>query len=721
MTGSMAGWGVRTLLLANGLLLAAAGAASAASASTAGDAAVSELIVTATKREESVQKVPFTVTALGQVELTRRGAQTIDQAIAFVPGVNYTPNGANGGAYTIRGVNTSTFIAGTQSPVALYIDDINILDPFFPAVTPQMRLFDVNRVEVLEGPQGTLFGSGSLGGAIRIISNKPDASRFQAETEDSVSGVNGGDVGYDVNAMVNVPVVTDKLAIRAVGYYERTAGWIDNTARHDRDANRGDAEGGRVELKWTPSQDLTLTGSALFEQSRPSDSAFSDYGDARLQWNGLVPNTNFDRTAIYSVSGVYDFHWATLTSISTYADRFENVQADFSFISGALLGLFEPVPVNDVGPSRTFSQEVRLASPDTGRLRWLIGGIYIENHRSILEPIVIPGSGALIGAPSDLVSLSNEKVQIREEAVFGEVSYELLPGLTATAGVRVFEDKLHRFQAIGGTFQNPGVNASNVSESSATPKFNLSYRFSPTSMVYLQAAQGYRIGQTNPATSDPISHQQIPLASSPDSLWNYEIGEKSTFLDGKLLVNASAYWIDWSNIQLNELTVPSGINFIGNAGKARVKGFELEVQARPTERWDLGGSLSLIDARLLSVNPTVAATVGDRLPGSAPFTGVLYAQYTHPLANDASLFLRVDARWVGKEYSNLMNATSLTFGDYSTVNLRGGVNWRRYSAALWISNALDNKGKTAAFIDLGQQVAIRQRPLTVGFTIDAKL
>ncbi len=411
-----------------------------------------------------------------------------------------------------------------------------------------------------------------------------------------------------------------------------------------------------------------------------------------------------------------------MTSITTYSDRFENIQADFSVISGALLGLFEPVPVNDIGPSRTFSQEVRLASPDSGRFRWLIGAIYIDNHRSVLEPIIdFRGQAPLIGAPTDLVSLSNEKVQIREEALFGEASYDILPELTATVGLRAFDDKLARFQAIGGTFQTPGVNSSNANESSATPKFNLSYHVSPVSMVYAQVAQGYRIGQTNPATSDPISHQAIPEASSPDSLWTYEIGEKSTFLEGKLLVNASAYYINWSNIQLNELTKPSGINFIGNAGEAHIKGFELEVQARPTERWDLGGSLSLVDAHLVSVNPTTAATVGDRLPGSAPFTGVLYAQYTHPLANDVSLFLRVDGRWIGKEYSNLMNATSLTYGDYSTVNLRGGVNWSRYSGTLWVSNAFDNDGKTAAFIDLGQQVAIRQRPVTFGLTVDAHL
>ena len=220
---------------------------------------------------------------------------------------------------------------------------------------------------------------------------------------------------------------------------------------------------------------------------------------------------------------------------------------------------------------------------------------------------------------------------------------------------------------------------------------------------------------------DPISHQPIPSASSPDQLWNYELGEKTTFFDGRLVVNAALYYIDWRNIQLNELTKPSGINFIGNAGDATIKGFELEVNARPIEPLEVGGSLSLDDARLVSVNPTAAATKGDRLPGSSPVTVVAFAQYTYPLANDASLFARIDGRWVGKEYSNLMNATSLTFGNYSTVNLRGGINWSRYSATAFVSNAFNGDGKTAAFQDLGQNVAIRQRPVTFGLTLDAKL
>jgi len=718
---------LRTILLAQGIMLAGVGVAHAQSVPASGAAkadntVVGEVIVTATKRSLSAQHVPFSLTVLSQPDLKARGAQTIEDAIGFVPGVSYTSNGTGAGAYTIRGVNTTTYVGGTQSPVAVYVDDIAVLDTNSPKITAVNSLFDVGRVEVLEGPQGTLFGSGSIGGAIRMITNKPNLDHYEAETEDTLSDTKGaGGLNYDVNAMVNMPLVQDKLGLRLVGYYDQEAGWVDNTARNQSDVNHSVTEGGRAELKFTPTDDFTVLGTAIWNSERPHDSDWSFYNNTQYKWNGLITNADYDRANIYSVTGTYNLHWASLTSITTYDDQYENVQADFSADIKALLHLSIPSPVNDLGPSRTFSQEVRLASPDSGPFKWLVGAYYSDNKKTTTEPIDVPGSGALLHVSSDIVSLSNDIEEVREEAVFGEVSYDILPKLTATVGLRVFQDKLSKNQTIGGTLQPPSSAISNDNESSATPKFNLTYNVSPTSLIYGQIAEGYRIGQSNPAAVDPISHQVIPGSSRPDSLWNYELGEKSTFLNGRLLINADVYYIDWSNIQLNELTVPSGISFIGNAGEAHIEGAELEVRGRLTQAWEAGLSLSLNDAHLVSVNPTVTATKGDQLPGSAPETVVLFTEYTHPLAGDASLFGRVDARWTGLEYSNLKNATSLTYGDYWALNLRGGVKWSRYEATAFVDNALDGEGKIAAISALGQSVAIRQRPVTVGLTLDAKL
>ena len=708
--------GATALLLAQCIWLAAASAATSSA-----DQTIEEVVVTATKRAVNEQDVPFKVSALSQADLVARGAQTVEQAIAYVPAVSFTSNGTNAGAYTIRGVNTSGYIAETQSPVALYIDDLNILDPFYPKVSPALRLFDVNRVEVLEGPQGTLFGSGSLGGAIRVISNKPNLDTFEAETEDTLSGTDGGDSSYDVNAMVNIPLIDGELGLRAVGHYDRTGGYVDNIARDERNANHAISSGGRIEVAFVPLPDLTLTGTAMFDAGRPHDSAYSFYDSKRYQWSGLVPNQNIDRTDIYSLNGTYDLHWATLTSISTYADRSETVRADFSAVSTLLLGMHVPATADDYGPSKTFSQEVRLASSGDDAFRWLIGGIYIDNRKTVDEPVDIPGSGALFHVGSDIVSLSDNSVHTREEAIFGEASYDILSDLTFTAGLRLFEDRLNKHQQISGTVETPSNTLLSRNESSATPKFNLSYHLDPDTMLYAQVAKGYRIGQINPSSDDPISHQPIPPASSPDSLWNYELGEKGAFLDGHMIVNADIYYIDWSNIQLNQTTVPSGINFIANAGEAHIKGAELDIEARPAEAWDIGGSLDLSDARLVEVSPSLTtATKGDRLPGSAPFAWVAYAQYNYAAWSDVHGFARADLRWGGKQYSNLDNSTSLTYGDATALNLRTGLDWERYTLTAFVNNVLNGDAKTAAFVSLDQDIAIRQRPATYGLTLDAK-
>jgi outer membrane receptor protein involved in Fe transport len=711
--------GITAFAVFNAALLASAAVAFADPTPAPG--AIEQVVVTATKRSQNIQNVPFTVSALSQADLQARGAQTVEQAISYVPGVSYTSNGTNSGAYTIRGVNTGTYIAGTQSPVALYVDDLNILDPFYPKITPSLRLFDMNRVEVLEGPQGTLFGSGSLGGAIRLISNKPNLTDYEEETEDTVFGTSGGAASYETNAMVNIPIVPNELALRVVGYYDQDGGYIDNTARDEKDVNRAVSEGGRAQLLFTPNSDFTLIASASSDDGRPHDSAFSYYDNKEYQWNGLIANTNYDRTNIYGLTGTYNFGWSSLTSITSYADREENIQGDFSTDVKLILGITDPSPVNDYGPSRTFSQEVRLTSSDSGRFRWLIGGIYIDNRRIVIEPIDVPGSGAFFGVPSDIVSLSNDHMHIREEALFGEASYDILPDLTATVGLRVFQDRLAKNETVGGTLEPPSASLTNVSESSETPKFNLSYHLDADEMIYVQAAKGYRIGQPNPVTEDPISHEPIPSASTPDSLWDYELGEKSTFLNDQMVVNASVYYIDWSNIQLNELTTPSGINFIGNAGEAHIEGTEFDAQVRPSDSWDIGGSLSYNDATLVSVNPAAIATKGDRLPGSAPLSVVAYTEYNHTIWNDVNFFGRFDIKWGGKEYSNLDNSTSLTYGNATELNLRTGVQWDRYSLSIFADNALNGDAKSAAFVSLGQDVAIRQRPTSYGLTLDAKL
>lgn len=682
---------------------------------------IETVVVTASKRAVDIQKVPFSVTALTEKDLTARGAGSVEQALDYVPGVTFSSNGTNSGSYSIRGVSTSSSVVNAQSPVALYIDDINILDPNYPKVTTNLRLFDVSRVEVLEGPQGTLFGSGALGGAIRVITNKPDASGFAGEAQATVQSVHGGGTGYDLNGMVNIPLVADKLALRVVGYYQHAAGWVDNTSIGQNNVNHAISAGGRVELGWYPTDDLHVIATALFENDRPHDSAYSFYNSRAYQWDGVVQNTNYNRTNIYSLTGDYDLHWAKFTTITTYADRKESALADFTPTVLALLGAAIPSPIVDAGPSKTFSQEVRLASPDNGRFRWMIGGLYSNNRRTVQETVTVPGSHFLLGGTSDVVSIANTRTGIREKAVYGELAYDILPDLTATVGARYFSDNLKTNQVIGGALQAPSTAANKTHESALTPRFNLSYKVTPTSMIYAQVAEGYRVGQVNTAITDPISGQKIPDASGPDHLWNYELGSKNTFLDGRLVTNVSVYHIDWNDIQLDQQTLASGIYYVANAGKAHINGAELKLDYHPTSAWSFGGSLSVLKSRLDKVNATVAALKGDTLPGSAPVSISGYVQITEPVGNDATVFGRLDAKYGGKKYADLVNSTSLVYGRATDINLRAGVSWGSYTLTAFVENIANGDAKVSAFPAFAVPVAIRQQPRTFGLTLDALL
>ena len=680
-----------------------------------------EVVVTATKRAVLSQDVPFALTALGQQSLLDRGVGSVNESLNYVPAVSYSSNGANSGTYSIQGISTGSAVANAQSPVALYIDDINILDPSDPNVTMNLPVFDVKRVEVLEGPQGTLFGSNALAGAIRVITNRPDLRRYEFDTQDTVEDTKGGQLGYDVNAMANVPLVKDRLAIRLVGYDKHYGGYVDNVRTGATDVNYGTTRGGRVELKWTPTRDLSFLGMVLGEDDSPHDSAYSIYGNHTYSWHGAVPNYSYSYTRIYSLKGVYHSRSITVTSNTTYADRSESSLGDFTQTAYDLLGLNAPSPITDAGPSRTFSQEFRIASPQDRRFRWLIGGIYTDNRRTVLENVIIPGTGALLGVTSNDVSSADSFDEIRDEAVYGELSYEIIPHLTLTAGARRSHDRLIENQTIGGTLQIPSHTYNITKENPTTPRFNVSYHLTRNAMIYAQAAKGFRIGQINTVRADPVSGQVIPPASNPDSLWDYELGEKSYLMQRRVLVDADIYYISWRNIQLNALTVPSGINYIANAGNADIKGLELSVQAHPAVHWSVGSSLALTNARLENASAGVAATPGERLPGSAPLSAGLYAQYTHPLFRRVDYFARIDARYVGKEYSNLDRESSLVYGEYAQLNIRGGLRWSRYTMTAFIDNATNGSAKVSAFDSFTVPVAIRQRPITFGFTVDARL
>lgn len=687
------------------------------------DQALMEIVVTATRRSENVQDVPISISALTQSFIQNSGAQQVQDLVRAVPGLAFDPNSAGSATLSIRGVSTSSSTGNTQSPVALYMDEVSLIDPSAPHEVPEFSLFDINRVEVLRGPQGTVFGAGALGGAIRIITNKPDATQFQAAIEETIESREKGDMSYLTHLMVNIPLIDNTLALRVVGFFDHDGGWVDNPTQNASDVNHQELEGGRAELRWVPIDELTLTATMSDEIDRPHDSAFSSYTNANYVYNGFLPQFAQEDTKIYNLVGEYQMPWATLTSSTSYTDRQQREQTDATALVSSITGLAAPAPVIDNGPSGDFIQEIRLSSSSAHPYKWLLGGYFQNFHRKLDETISQAGAGdefADLGFPSDTLSVDAINFKVHEDALFGEASYDLNSNFTLTGGARVFHETVASTSDGNGILNNgPSSFQSAASYNKATPKAVLSYRPVDDVMIYAQAAEGYRAGQGNLGPSvDPGTGTLIPSAYGPDHLWNYELGSKTTLLDHRLVVDADIYYIAWSQIQLTQYS-PSGFVYTANAGDALIRGAELQVIAKPVAPVEFGTSLSYHDGRLTSVDPGVKALVNDQLPGSARFTAYLYGQYDFRINNMLASFVRADYSYTGREYSDLDNPTSLVYGNYRELGAQLGLTYKKFDFLLFGSNLMNGDGLVNARPILNIPAGIRQTPRTVGLTFRA--
>lgn len=729
----------RMAMIAGGALGMAAGAA-AQDAPESPRAAASEasgpddIVVTATRRSESVRDIPISISALSEEQLQEAGALEAKDVARLVPGLAYTEVNSGQAVLAVRGVQTSAVFSNLQQPVALYYDDVPVLDLVIPWSVPQLRLFDVDRVEVLRGPQGTLFGAGALSGAIRVINSKPNLSEYQAAVDGTLTITEGGGIGSSANVMVNAPLVTDRLAVRAVGHVDHSPGWVDNSALADNETNRGKSYGGRVALTWKPTDNFELVGTAAQEVNRPHDSAYVLYGSGSDISDFRVRTFNTDNLKILNLNATYSMPWATLTSSTSYLTRRAHSSMDFSGFANALTGLTTVSPLDDRFRTKNVVQEVRLASSGDGPFKWVVGGFYERYNFDLHETISQAGvtdipldfvSGPTF--PTDNLEDIRIRTKIRDYALFGEASYELTPGLTLTAGARYSDYSIRTRQdgAISGTtlFDGPPSTVSNASSnSSVTPKVSLSYKPNRDVLIYALAAKGFRTGNANLATIDPFSGEALPSSYDPDALWNYEIGTKLSLLDRRLIIDAAVFYIDWKKIQL-QVRTPNGIPYTDNAGSATSKGVEASIVARPGTGVELGTTLSYSKARLKSVDVGVpAAQVGDRLPGSAPFTAYVYGQYGFPVGEGGKISLRADYSYSGRAFSDLgnrNNPAALSYGKNSEVGARITIDTGLFELGLFVQNLTNNRDRISARQYFLVPVEIRQRPRTFGVNLSA--
>ena len=688
-----------------------------------GRALLEEIVVTATKREELLQDVPQTITAFSEQGIKDIAAQDFSGLLNSMSGVELRNVQAGQGGVTIRGVaelNSGNLYGGTGSASGLYLDEI----PMTAAgLFPDINAFDLARVEVLKGPQGTLFGEGSLAGTVRLVANEPVSTGWGAAADLTYSSTEHGDSNTIINGMVNMPLVEDKLALRVVGYSKDMGGYIDtrliSTGEITEDTNTDDSEGGRATLLYTPNDRLSLSAEAVFSNAdRGSRNRAGDDYIGSLS----VPESADDEIRAYNGTLRYQFEGAELLATISSIDRnLDSVIDQAGLVPGVnfVFGLFGLSPVTGVFIDQTvetdtLTGEVRLVSTNDGPLQWTVGafykdldsnyGLFADGVPSIPPQVWEAISQAISGGALTISEgyFTTGDSSNRQIAGFGEVSWDFNDSWQLIAGGRLFNEKRESTTAYGGLFpvlQGGPLPGSSQSEGDTTlfnPRVTLTYALRDDAMTYGTISRGFRSGGQNDLwTLVPGGNQDY----DPEELTNYEIGFKSAWNDGRLLFNASAYYLDWTDLQAVTAEGTGGIGeTIGNIGSAHSLGLDLELKAMPIDGLELSLAATLLEAEtdedVLVPDPAggPAQTVpsGTRIPRTAEQTFSLGGTYRFGITDNLGGFLRANYTYVGDSISSITRPDDVV-PSRSVVDLRAGIEGKNWQLYVFADNVTDEE------------------------------
>lgn len=778
---------ISTLKATTALALVAGGLSGVAAAQdTAEDAEARQdtVIVTATRRAESIQDIPLNIAAVGAAEIEEQGFDELADVLSFVPGINIVDRGGRqGNPIIVRGLNADPLGSGDGNndgggTVATYLGEI----PVFV----DLKLNDLERVEVLLGPQGTLYGAGTLGGAIRYIPKRPDfegdsfsirGEAYQYSEAEDLST----DMGFTFNKSLG-----DNFALRAsldirndsgfidypfivknIGVSEPDPDFSDPAARAANFAPREDLNGeetfsGRIAARWQPLEWLDGTATYYFQnadiEGRTLSSARSTVPAGEYEAGLRVQEPNKITNELFALEVTADLGFAELTSATGFSKFEDEGQRDQTDLLITLEYSYEAFPTFtaftfEEGIQERFNQEVRLVSTTDGPLSWIVGGFYNKLQSWGSSSEFTPGYAQFAGfdRPDNLEYFSQANSEVEESAIFGEVGYDITDKLSVTVGGRYYEYDVQAFGTQDFPLFDPGFVALSLDEIKDQPfdpdlaqsrsgnlfKFNTSYDVTDDVLVYFTYSEGYRIGGVNGVAPCPdldpndttIQQGACALAVGqefleadgsrgvstrnereygPDTTTNYELGLKSTLLDGDLNFNVAAYLVEWEGAQLGSATVNANIPITINADGAESTGVEMSANWRATDQLRLRGSVSYTKAELTAPVPSLVRTIsppgfgnafedgesGDRLPGSPETQFSLFGTYTQPL-NDAELLFNLGYTWQGDVLSRAGGrGNGLTLDSYGIAN--GSIVYDKgdWKATLFVNNILDEYAET---------------------------
>jgi iron complex outermembrane recepter protein len=655
-----------------------------------------EIVVTASKRSETIQNAPTALTAITSEKLQTLGINDFQDYLPYVPSLQFADGGAPGqGIIIIRGIYSG--FEQTTSTVSYYIDEV----PFSPSsagfpstlVMPDPDLSDVQQVEVLKGPQSTLYGASALGGLIKIVTKKPDLEDFSGDVRLDGSSVDGGGAGGGVRASVNLPLVTDKLALRLTAFDRLDPGYVDNVETGQNNVNSTRVEGGRATLRFDPTDRLEIDLNGFVQNLHSNGTAGEDLNPTTLQpLEGRYKyaaffNSNSDtKYDIGNLTATYRLDVGTITSATSYGHYGNNNSLDYTKIYGPLIGftgtqatLAVLIPVMN-----KLTEELRFSSNRIGPME-VQGGFFYTHERDKYTAILngVDGlTGVSLPAPfGDIINAPSTDIY-DEYAVYGDATWHFVEQADATLGIRQSYNHQDGESSSTGLLGGP-AQASRSTASDTSYLFTARWRPTDGLSTYIRAASAYRPGgpQFSPSPS-------VPSSFGPDTIWNYEAGLKGVGLDGRLSADADVYYLKWSNIQLNALV--DGLTTTGNGGNAHSEGVEFEGQYKPVTQLVIGTNAAYDHSRIdsISATSTAGAVVGDPLPNTPKWSGALTADYSVPMAHVTGK-LGATYRYQGSaqsSFSGLNTDINARIPAYSLVDLRAGVDWQHYSVSFRVNN-----------------------------------
>jgi iron complex outermembrane receptor protein len=724
------------------------GPGGAAPASATGDVSLEEVVVSAQKRNERLQDVPIPVSVISSSALTESNQVKLTDYYTEVPGLSVAPGPTSTNTLSIRGITTGAVASGPPGPaptVGIVIDDV----PFGgtgggDTLVPDFDPGDLARVEVLRGPQGTLYGASSLGGLMKFVTVDPSTDSIYGRVEAGTNSVfNGAQQGYSFRGSINVPITSD-LAVRASAFTRLDPGYIDDPTLGLRGVNVAHASGGHIVVLWKPSDTASLKVNALYQKNTtngtgdvtpnpPALFGVPPQGDLQQYY---PRDTAFNNTTIqaYSANFTDKFGNVELTSLTGYNSFKAYDSYDFAWVIGQQTEQYFGVvgtPERVSASITRFTQELRAAMPLGRRFDALFGGFFshsVDKYR--FGPFLATNAqtGAQAGYWGD-INLFSAPTDYTEYAAFGDLTYHVTDRIDVQMGGRESEYELvGKPWTYDGLFSTVVLGFPTTANYQAFPEYTIKqsaftylltpqFKISPGLMTYARFASGYRQGGSNAGTPG------VPFVVNPDKTQDYEVGFKGEFFDHVFSVDTSLYYIDWKNIQLPLLN-PGGISFTGNGGAAKSQGVEVSTETRPMTGLTISAWVTLGEAVLTQGVPSIFATAGEPLPNTPRFSGNVAVNKDFPISNEVTGFAGATVSYVGnrEDIFAVTGPERQYLPAYAKTDIRAGTKFDSWAINFYVNNITDRRGMiTGGVGNVVPYSFFLIQPRTIGMSVSANI